>query len=412
MDQSFLDIIYKHRYRTTLNMRLYLAFLAVLLATSPITINHTGFFMAKSNIVGGGLLLILAAFSLKNLLFFRLSTIIGLWEILIACIPEQSSLAVFANNTLVGLSIVCLTCIFPSRPSHLEVGPTLPEGFSYNPSSENRRNVMFFFSSITWFIVRDLVTQSFYTSPNHAGFLTCIRAALFTTSSWLLALSLSGSKRRWHTRPILVINSFLIVIFALLQVFLAVILQCIPVHNWKCLSLTLSLAIIVIFNIDELQATLRHLFQTAKQDNQLKIYRALQGSTYYQESFLWEECSHSSLSKACKQLTAGIYCPLSHLLSIAFAIVLLQINNLVPFSSAYTYFINTTCWLFILFSTIAFSYLAKRLIYGALFYSVAIVLSPLLFRIPIGASSFFFAISIGVLLVIFTLMTTYCRKNK
>ncbi|WP_348662638.1 hypothetical protein [Chlamydia vaughanii] len=397
MDKETIDNVYKHfRYRF-FKLSILPAFLGLLLIFTPNTLNYQDQSIIISDRICGALLITLAAFSFLKRSVLWFGVFIGIWVTLFSCFPERSSI-VFANDTLIGFAIFAVVCIPPTRPEALEVGPTLPEGISYNPSSGGRRAAVLVLSLLAWLQSRYLTASALGISSSAFECEFFIYAAMMTTYSLLVVLSLSGGERRWHTRPKIVLVTAITLICAIILTFIPIVLKQLRPDCWLCLCLTIQPALAFVFAYDELRATLIYLSQFSKKKREL-IRMSFFGSEYYRDSLFWEERTVLPFGKACKQAFQGISFPLNLAISICLAIIFMKIGYDLSLTDALRNYTNICCWFIIVLSTLSFAESLRRLRWLCLIFSAAIVLSPVFFHIPIHAPALIPTVVTGIALI-------------
>ncbi|ANH78983.1 SPW repeat domain-containing protein [Candidatus Chlamydia sanziniae] len=397
MDKETLENIYKHfRYRF-LKLNILPAFLGLLLICTPRTLNYQEPEVIFSDRLCGILLICLALLSLKQRACLWLGVILGMWVMLFACFPHRSA-TIFVNDTLVGFAILAVVCISPTRPEALEVGPTFPEGFSYNPSAGGRRAAVLFLSLLAWLQVRYLTAASLGIASTASSRPFLLYASMLVAYSLLVVLSLAGSERRWHTRPKIVIATTITLISAIILTLIPVILHQLRPDCWLCLCLTIEPAFAVVFAYDEIRATLSYISQFLG-DKRALARASFFGSEYYKHTLFWEERTVLPLKKACKQAFQGISFPINQLLSILVAAIFIKINSYVSLPTFSKNFLNICAWFIIVLAIFAFAESLRHIKWISLIFAIAILFSPVLFHIPIESSMFFPIIVTGLVLI-------------
>ncbi|WP_201456948.1 hypothetical protein [Chlamydia sp. 17-3921] len=411
MDKEALENIYKHfRYRF-LKLNILPAFLGFLLICTPTILHYSQADVSISDHICGVLLISLTIFSLKRRSILWLGAFLGLWVTLFACIQGRPSV-VFAHDTLVGFAILAVVCISPTRPEALEVGPTLPEGSSYNPSTGGRRAAVLFLCSLAWLQTRYLAAASLGISGMKLPQFSLIYSALMTTYSLLIVLSLAGSERRWHTRPKIVIATALTLLSAIVLTLIPVVLRLQSLDCWICLCLTIEPALAVVFAYDEIRATLQYLSQFLG-DKRSLARASFFGSEYYKHTLLWEERTVLPLPRACKQAFLGISFPLNQILIICLAAIFVKLNNTIAtqLDSFPKNFLNICCWFIIVLTILAFAKSLRHVRWISLIFSASILLSPVFFHIHTSAPMFLPIIATGILLIALSILSGFSKED-
>lgn len=402
MDKEAIDNIYKHfRYRF-LKLNIFPAFLGLLLICTPTLLNYTQRDLIVSDSVCGVVLILLSLVFLKRRDFLWLGAFIGLWVILFACIQGRPSVA-FAHDTLVGFAILAVVCISPTRPEALEVGPTLPEGSSYNPSAGGRRAAVLVICSLAWLHTRYLTAASLGISEITLSKFSMIYPMLMTAYTLLVVLSLAGSERRWHTRPKIVIATALTLGSSIVLTLVPIVLYLQRFDCWLCFCLTLEPALAMAFAYDEVLATVKYLLQFWE-DKKTLLQTAFLGSEYYKHTLLWEERTVLPLQRACKQAFLGISFPLNQVVQVVVVAIFIKIIGTMQPSPILKSFLNICCWAILVFSTLAFSKSLRQIRWINLLFSAAILLSPVFFHIHIHAPLFLPILITGILSFILTVV--------
>ncbi|MDE3056308.1 MAG: vitamin K epoxide reductase family protein, partial [Verrucomicrobiota bacterium] len=220
---------------------------------------------------------------LKQRLFYYAFLAIALWLELAPLLFWAPSPLLYLNDTLLGVLIIAFVLLLFPLPSQLpEEEPTVPPGFSYNPSSWPQRIPIILSALLCWFYSRylaayqlgyiDTVWDPFFI-PGAKGVLTSSVAHLFPVSDAglgafaytleFLAACLGG-KARWRTAPWLtLIFAFLVIPVGLVSIIL-VILQPLVVGTWctLCLLTAATMLIAVPLAMDEIVASFSYLRRT------------------------------------------------------------------------------------------------------------------------------------------------------
>ncbi len=224
-----------------------------------------------------------------TLLFRRNPSSALLWTLAVIGIYLQFAPLVFwaktsgayINNTLVGTLVIAFSVIFVSpMPKQIpDMDPTIPPGWSYNPSSLPQRIPVAFFAFICWMISRylsayqlgyiDTVWDPFFL-PGTEGVLESDVSKLFPVSDAGLGAfaytleflsTCQGGKARWRTSPWGVLIFGILVIPVSLVSVILIILQPLAVGTWctLCLLTAICMLLPIPLAVDEVIATLQYL---------------------------------------------------------------------------------------------------------------------------------------------------------
>lgn len=213
---------------------------------------------------------------------------VGIWLNFAPLIFWAPAAAAYLNDTLVGALVIALTILIPGMPwmvMMMKHGPTVPPGWSYNPSSWPQRAIMIGLAFAGWLVSRYLAafqlgyiehawdpffgesTRKVLTSkmsqmwPISDGGL----GALSYTFEFLMGFM--GGPARWRTMPWMVtIFGILVVPLGLTHIIL-VISQPVVVGEWcsLCLLAAMIMLPMIPLTLDEVTAMCQFLAQ-AKRD--------------------------------------------------------------------------------------------------------------------------------------------------
>ncbi len=246
--------------------------LGLWLLFAPATFGYTSQALIYSDLASGVLLLLLSL-SPKSTWGYAL---IGCWlgfAPLLFWAPEP---ACYLNDTLVGMLSLALF-IVPKEPT--EEGPSVPKGWSYNPSSWPQRLPIALLAFLGWMFSRymgayqlgyiDTIWDPFFGD----GTLNVITSTVskqfpipdagfgaFAYSLEMLSV-LKGGERRWRTMPWMVIVFGLLAIPLSLTSIILIILQPLVVGAWctLCLGTALCMLLLMALSIDEVAAVIQYL---------------------------------------------------------------------------------------------------------------------------------------------------------
>ncbi|MBQ8498386.1 hypothetical protein [Chlamydia sp.] len=397
MEKDLLENVYRHfRYRF-FKFSILPALIGLWLFFTPSILNYLDPSIVLSDKICGILLVILSALSFYSPIVLRLSIFIGLWISFFSCSTNASPL-VFAHDSLIGFATLAAICLLPNRPEDLEVGPTIPETCHYNPSSGGKRGVVLLLSFIGWLLSRYLTSAALNIANTTA---TCSRffsTTLMVIYSMLIVLSLTGGERRWHTRPKVVFVIAFWLFLAIGVTLTAILLSQLSLINYQGVYLTIAPVLSLSIFYDELRATWNYLTQFSSDKKKL-AQMAFYGSEYYKESLFWEERSVLPFSKAWKQAFEGISFPLNLVFTCIFAILFVQLNQSLSLSDTCRFFVNSACWFILVLSIFSFSESLRHLRWISLLFAAGILLSPVIFHLPLEAKTLLSIIVTGIVFI-------------
>ncbi len=267
--------------------RYALIFLGVWLVIAPLTFAYDSAAIAISDPIAGLLLIIFGSFSLSGRHSWApwCAAAVGAWLQLAPLIFWAPNGMLYLNDTLIGIAAIAFAILIPGAPGeHLHKGPTIPEGWNYNPSSYLQRFPVILLAVACWFLARYMAAyqlgyrDTVYDPVFGNGTLDVISSALsksFPVSDAGLGaaaytiealLGLHGGKRRWHTMPWGVLFFGVLVVPVGFTSILLVMLQPIIVGHWCfwCLLTALFMLIMIALTVDEVVATLQYLSRVKK----------------------------------------------------------------------------------------------------------------------------------------------------
>ncbi len=192
---------------------------------------------------------------------------------------------IYVNDTLIGALAIAFSVLTPLRPAELDLGPQIPAGWTYNPSSWPQRIPVIFLAVICWFLARYLtsfqlhyisyVWDPFFGLGTEKVITSMISQEFPVPDAGLGALAYSlealmgakGSSRRWHTMPWIVFGfGFLVVPVGFISILL-VMLQPIAVGAWCgiCLIIAACMLIMLALTVDEVIAVIQFLIRSRKE---------------------------------------------------------------------------------------------------------------------------------------------------
>lgn len=235
-----------------------------------------------SDFISGLLLIILGWRGRTHCTPFLLWVIafIGIWLQMTPLLFWAKESAAYLNNTVVGSMVTIFAVILFPMPNQIpDEEPTIPPGWTYNPSSWPQRIPVALFAFFCWMISRylaayqlgyiDTVWDPFFTpgtkdvlesSVSHAFPVSDAGLGAFAYTMEFLA-TCQGGKARWRTSPWGVIVFGILVIPVSLVSTILIILQPLVVGTWcsLCLLTAACMIITIPLAMDEVLASLQYL---------------------------------------------------------------------------------------------------------------------------------------------------------
>jgi nucleoside-diphosphate-sugar epimerase len=261
------------------------------LLTSPALLDLQSEAMAVSDIVAGLALIGFASLALSwRLPWARWAcALIGTWVMAAPILFWAPTADGYLNDTLVGALIVALAVLTPPEPGVSPVaavtGPTVPPGWSYNPSAWTQRVLIIALAFVGLYVSRylaayqlghlDMVWEPFFeggpdprngteeiiTSSVSEAWPVSDAAVGAITYLLEILTGLVGSQRRWRTMPWLVLLfGLMIAPLGVVSIFF-IIIQPIWIGTWCTLCLIAAAAMLaqIPYSLDELVATTQFL---------------------------------------------------------------------------------------------------------------------------------------------------------
>ena len=286
-----LEMLEKH-HQKTLWVPFATIILAVWLMFSPFSNGNSDSLMAWSDLLSGGAIIVLTLLWIKRPRMFWVRwvlSIIGFWLLLAPLVFWAKVSAAYQINTLIGALLIALTILIPGMPAMImmmKMGPDVPPGWTYNPSSWLQRAPVIFLGFVGFFLSAYLAAfQLGYTNwifdPIFAGknglngtatVLTSsvsksfpISDAGFGAVSYMLEalMGFMGGTARWRTMPWMVTFFGILVIPLGATSIILVMLQPISVGAWCAICLTTAAAMLIMIplSLDEVLAMGQFLLQ-------------------------------------------------------------------------------------------------------------------------------------------------------
>lgn len=259
-----------------------IALLGLWVMTAAPSFGFESLSLVVSDLICGLLLIIIALIARNKPTTMALWTIagIGIWLQLAPLVFWAPTSGAYINDTLIGTLVIAFSVIFfPSLGQIPDTEPTIPPGWSYNPSSWPQRFPIAFFAFLCWMISRylsayqlgyiDSVWDPFFT-PGTKGVLESDVSRMFPVSDAGLGafaytleflFTCQGGKARWRTSPWGVLIFGILVVPVSLVSVLLIILQPLAVGTWctLCLLTALCMLLPIPLAIDEVVASIQYL---------------------------------------------------------------------------------------------------------------------------------------------------------
>lgn len=272
--------------KTTDSNRLWtffaIALLGFWLLAAPATFGFHSRPLIVSNWICGILLIFLGLKGRRNLSVIQIWLVaaIGIWLQFTPLIFWAPEAAAYLNDTLIGALLILLTLILYPLPGTLpDAEPSVPPGWSYNPSAWPTRLVIGFLAFCCWMISRylsayqlgyiDTVWEPFFTPGTESVLESTVSKAFPVSDAGLGAMAYTfeffstwlGGKNRWRTAPWAVLIFGILVIPVSLVSVVLIILQPLAVGTWCTLCLLTAICMLsgIPFAIGEVAATLQYL---------------------------------------------------------------------------------------------------------------------------------------------------------
>lgn len=249
-----------------------------------LSLNFRSSILMWSDIVSGILLVILGFRSLKpnRPVSLWMACFVGVWLNAAPLIFWAPSAFIYLNETFTGILIISLTILIPGMPNminYMKMGPDVPPGWSYNPSSWAQRSILIVLGFAGFIISRYLAAYQMGFS-NHIWdpfFGNGSRLVLHSKMSDSLPISDAGlgafaytfeflmgwmgSPSRWRNMPWMVtVFGILVIPLGLVHITL-VISQPVIVGHWCsfCLLAALCMLPMIPLEVDEVFAMVQFI---------------------------------------------------------------------------------------------------------------------------------------------------------
>lgn len=257
--------------------------LGLWLLMSPESFGYLNAPLRYSDWISGALLILFGFLSMKRKWggWIWGGCLVGIWLQFAPLAFWAKESVIYVNDTLIGILAIAFCVLVPLRPTQFDIGPQMPTGWSYNPSSWPQRIPVIFFAIVGWFIARymaayqlhyiNYVWDPFFGLGTEKVITSMISQDFPVPDAGLGAMAYSleaimgakGSARRWHTMPwIVVVFGILVVPLGFVSITL-VMLQPIAVGAWcgLCLVIAACMLVMLALTVDEVVAVCQYLKQ-------------------------------------------------------------------------------------------------------------------------------------------------------
>lgn len=261
-----------------------IAFLALWLMFSPVTLGYSSRALFWSDIITGAVVLAMSAFALRPQrgLVSWLIAVPGLWLLFAPLVLWAPDAVAYANDTLVGILLIAFGLIVPMGMK-ME-GPVMPPGWSYNPSTWPQRAPIIALAFVSFLAARymaafqlgyiDSAWDPFFGDGTEAVLTSEVSRAWPVSDAGLgamvytieMLMGLMGDERRWRTMPWMVAG-FGVAVIPLGVVSIAlVIMQPVAVGAWcfLCLFTAGAMLVMIPLALDEIVAMIQFVRQRSR----------------------------------------------------------------------------------------------------------------------------------------------------
>lgn len=259
-----------------------LAICGLWLMTSTASFGFQSKPLVISDLVSGFLILVISLSIRKNPTTPMLWVIafIGIWLQFAPLLFWAPTSGAYITNTLIGTLVMTFSVILFPMPNQVpDIEPTIPPGWTYNPSSWAQRTPIAFFVFICWMTSRylaayqlgyiDTVWDPFFPDGTKRVLESSVSKLFPVPDAGLGAFvytleflfTCQGGKARWRTSPWGVLVFGILVIPASTVSVILIILQPLVVGTWcsLCLLTAVCMLIPIPLAIDEVVASLQYL---------------------------------------------------------------------------------------------------------------------------------------------------------
>ena len=259
------------------------------LVAGPPTFDYKVPAMVWNDIISGFVLMGLSYFAMKPYKLWAQWGLVflGVWLFIAPLVFHVRDAAALLNDYFVATLTIAFAIIVARQPGiklFAQPGPSIPPGWSYNPSSWSQRVPVIFFAWLGFFVARymgafqlemiDTVWDPFFGDGTRKVLTSKVSESFPVSDAMLGAFSYildvlfgyAGGIHRWRTMPwVVIIFGILIVPLGVVSITL-VILQPVSVGHWCTLCLTSAMIslIMIPFTVDEVLATTQMIIAERK----------------------------------------------------------------------------------------------------------------------------------------------------
>lgn len=357
--------------------------LGLWMLTSPESFGYIHSPLRYSDWISGAFLILFGFMSMKRKWSGWIwgGCVVGIWLQFAPLAFWAKESVVYVNDTLIGVLAIAFCVLVPLRPTQFEIGPLIPPGWTYNPSSWPQRIPIIFFAIVGWFIARymaafqlhyiDYVWDPFFGMGTEKVITSMISKDFPVPDAGLGAMAYSleaimgakGGARRWHTMPwIVVIFGILVVPLGFTSIIL-VMLQPIAVGAWcgLCLLIAACMLVMLALTVDEVVAVCQYLRQIHKE-----------GKPFWRTFFMGSEHTEDGVDtrtpsfnqtpwKIVKGMVWGVRLPWNLVITALIGGYLLFFNEILGFSGLLAHNTDVCGALIVVFSVISWAEVARAL---------------------------------------------------
>ncbi len=249
------------------------------LLVTPSTFGYQNKPLIISNWITGALLILFGLNGRRHHFLIWPIAILGIWLQFNPLAFWARESAAYLNDTFVGSILIVYSLLLYPPSKFADTEPSIPRGWSYNPSSWPGRLVIAFLAFICWMTSRylaayqlgyiDAIWEPFFMRGTIAVLESKISKAFPVPDAGLGAFAYTleffstclGGKARWRTMPWAVMIFGILVIPVSLVSVILIILQPLAVGTWctLCLITAICMLIAIPFAVGEVAATLQFL---------------------------------------------------------------------------------------------------------------------------------------------------------
>lgn len=307
-------------------------FLGLWLLVAPVTFGYVERSLIISDMISGALLIFFGLISMSYPLRAWIwgGCFVGIWLQFAPLAFWAQEPVIYVNDTLIGALAIAFCVLVPLRPKEFEIGPSIPPGWTYNPSAWTQRIPVILLATICWFLARymasyqlhyihtiwdpffGLGTQKVITSMISQEFPVPDAGLGALVYSLEAIMGAKGGVKRWHTMPWLVVIFGILVVPAGFVSILLIMIQPIAVGAWCgiCLLTAVCMLIMLALSVDEVLAVLQ--FLNARKKEGQSVWRVFWYGSRYEVDGVDTRTPHlknSSLSRNVASMFWGITIP-------------------------------------------------------------------------------------------------------